>query len=180
MLESLHVWELPYIAAFQKAFHTPLFDLFFRTITLFDDKRVVATLVILVWIWAGWRWGAASALILLTSWMANTGLKNFLAEPRPYLLNPSLSTVVVNNPYGLPSGAAQTGFILAALFIYAHRSAWGWLAGIAFALSLSLSRIYIGVHFFSDLIGGWIVGGAVFSLFFLLLKIPAFAPLKRK
>lgn len=162
MLETLHLWELPYIQAFQKAMDIPFFDFFFRAITLFDDKRMVAAVVVLVWIFAGWRWGAVSAFLLILSWTANVLLKNLLEQPRPFLLDPSIAHNAVTNFYGLPSGAAQTAFILAALLIYANRSLWAWILGVIFALSLSFSRIYVGVHFFSDLIGGWIIGGVHF------------------
>ncbi len=179
MLESLHLWELPYIHAFQKAMDSPFLDFFFRTINLLDDKRVVAGVVVLIWIWGGWRWGAVSAFLLSLSGIVNYLLKNLFAEPRPVFFDPTIGPVLTDSPFGLPSGTAQTAVILAGLLIFAARGrAWAWIVGIAFGLSLSLSRVYIGVHFFSDLIGGWIVGAAIFSLLFLILKIPGFKRLK--
>lgn len=181
MLESLHLWELPYIQAFQKALDTPFFDFFFRGVTLLDDKLVLVVVVIAIGIWGGWRWGAVSAFLLSLSGIINYLLKNLFAEPRPAFLDPTIGPVLAHSPYGLPSGAAQTAMLLACLLIYAALGrAWAWIAGIAFGLSLSLSRVFIGVHFFTDLVGGWIVGAAIFSLFFLIIKIPLFKTLKNK
>lgn len=52
---------------------------------------------------------------------------------------------------------------------------WLWLASIALTLLVSFSRVYLGLHFVSDIIGGWILGGMLLtSYLYAQPKIEAF------
>jgi undecaprenyl-diphosphatase len=83
------------------------------------------------------------------------GLKEWIGRPRPYL-------ELLPNSLAFPSGhsaSSMTAFVAAALLAAAPRYR---RAAVAFALVLSLvvglTRIFLGVHWPSDVIGGWAFG----------------------
>jgi undecaprenyl-diphosphatase len=94
--------------------------------------------------------------------LLNLGLKAFFARMRPDLA----SALVVMRSYSFPSGHAMSSFItFGALAYLALRRPWPWAAksaGLAIALTIvvlvGLSRVYLGVHWASDIAGGWSAG----------------------
>lgn len=95
----------------------------------------------------------------------NAALKLFFHRARPdpahlYLVTPS-------HTGSFPSGHAMASMALvASLMIVAHarsvRPAWqtlGWIAGAAMVTTIALSRVFLGAHYPSDVLGG-IAGAA--------------------
>ncbi|MBL0339522.1 MAG: phosphatase PAP2 family protein [Bacteroidetes bacterium] len=104
-------------------------------------------------------------LLIVSSDQISVLIKNSFERLRP-CHDESLSFLVhtVRNKCGgkfgfVSSHAANT----MALFVYLlllTRNSNRWITGItaAFVMLVSYSRIYMGVHFPADIIGGWIVG----------------------
>jgi membrane-associated phospholipid phosphatase len=94
--------------------------------------------------------------------LLNLGLKAFFARMRPDLA----SALVVARSYSFPSGHAMGSFItFGALAYLALRQPWPWAAksaalavGVTIVLLVGLSRVYLGVHWASDIAGGWSAG----------------------
>ena len=113
------------------------------------------------------------------SWAAaDLVFKGFFAIPRPY---ETLETVQALFQYGsmdsYPSGHAAFFAGLAISLMFVHRRVG--LTMTVFAALIPIARVIAGVHFPFDIIGGWILGGAVaFSIFGLysLLKRPSIDP----
>jgi len=97
-----------------------------------------------------------------TGALLNLGLKLFFARIRPDLT----SALVVARWYSFPSGHAMDSFIaFGALAYIALRQPWPWAArsaALAIALTIvvlvGLSRVYLGVHWASDIAGAWSAG----------------------
>ena len=73
--------------------------------------------------------------------------------------------------FAYPSGHAALSIIYLAIGVLFARSAASpgariaWLVGgIVTAVAIGLSRVYLRVHYFTDVVGGWATGLAVFSL----------------
>jgi membrane-associated phospholipid phosphatase len=108
----------------------------------------------------------ASAIFVVvtagTGALLNLGLKMFFARMRPDLA----SALVALQSYSFPSGHAMGSFIaFGALAYLALRQPWPWAAksaGLAIAMTIvvlvGLSRVYLGVHWASDIAGGWSAG----------------------
>ena len=108
----------------------------------------------------------ASAIFLAVTAVAgsllNTGLKMIFARARPDLA----SALAVAASYSFPSGHAMNSFInFGALAYIALRQPWPWgakSAALAMALTLvvliGVSRVYLGVHWASDIAAGWSAG----------------------
>lgn len=93
----------------------------------------------------------------------NTLLKTWIARPRPAFADP-LATALY---FSFPSGHAMMSLITYGLLAYflfiGLRSAWLRVpitaALIGLILMIGVSRIYLGVHYLSDVAAGFVVGG---------------------
>jgi membrane-associated phospholipid phosphatase len=112
------------------------------------------------------RWMAASFILLasLTSVFIGEALKLLVASPRP-----SAELVRVVDPqqsYGFPSNTAFLSVVLLGMIVYLiwqpRRSLAVAALGILplVVLLIGLSRMYIGEHWATDVVGGWLFGGA--------------------
>lgn len=134
-----------------------------RGASLLGDPKVLipATLAIAAWLW--WRNHSRTALTLIAVTMAgravNSLVKLDVARERP-ALRPHL---MIEHTNSFPSGHATGSmiFFLALALLLAHRGRrrrWWAAAAVAVSLCVGLSRIMLGVHWPSDVVGGWAFG----------------------
>jgi undecaprenyl-diphosphatase len=163
-MHDFHLWELGIIKAFQQIRSTPL-DAFFKFLNFFDTFDFYLLFILIVWIGLYWKWGIKIFYLLLANLLANLFLKNLFQEPRPFQIDPSVGIIHVGG-FGMPSGAAQAATLLASFFILECKKRWMWILGISYAFLIGISRVYLGIHFFSDVLMGWFIGLCLFSLYF--------------
>jgi len=114
----------------------------------------------LYWAWDA-RLGGRLAVLLLGSNALNNVVKVLIGHPRPYWVDARVEARSVETSYGLPSGHAQLGlgvwgFLAQQARGDRRRLAWG-LAG-ALVFLISFSRVFLGMHFPTDILGGWVLG----------------------
>ncbi len=112
--------------------------------------------------------------MLLLSSLVNYGLKEYFLSPRPFHLDPSVGIIQVKG-LGFPSGAAQTVILLSGILITSCKGSWKWAVAFSYILLVSFSRIYLGVHFPTDILGGWGVGFGLLAIYLYVRP-----PLERK
>jgi undecaprenyl-diphosphatase len=83
-------------------------------------------------------------------------LKIIIARPRPNAIGSSWFLSTPADVYSFPSKHASTAFSLATSVIL-HRKVLGWIAAI-FAVLIAVSRIYLGAHYWSDILAGAVLG----------------------
>ncbi|MEV0616058.1 phosphatase PAP2 family protein [Nonomuraea sp. NPDC050404] len=82
-------------------------------------------------------------------------------QPRPYWIDSRIHPLSIEQSFGLPSGHAQIGTAgLGRLAAMAGRP-WAWCTAGAIVALVCLSRLYLGVHFISDVVAGVLLGLAV-------------------
>ncbi|MDQ3965469.1 MAG: phosphatase PAP2 family protein [Actinomycetota bacterium] len=150
---------------------TPALTAFFLVVTALGSIEAI-TLMSLVGavIFGAWRrW------LLFGTWVIAAGgsvvlillLKALFARPRPYFEQPLL----LEPYYSFPSGHAMEAVVLYGMLAYfamlALRS-WRARAAVVFGTSLlvlliGFSRMYLGVHYLSDVVAGFAAGGVWLS-----------------
>lgn len=89
--------------------------------------------------------------------IGNVFLKNVVARERPCWINQALEILIaVPNDYSFPSGHTLSSFI-AATIIMKYNGKMG-IAAYALAFAISFSRLYLYVHFPTDVLAGAILG----------------------
>nr|WP_123770937.1 phosphatase PAP2 family protein [Vulcaniibacterium tengchongense] len=110
-----------------------------------------------------------AAVALGGSALLNMATKAVFARDRPALWE----SIAPETTYSFPSGHAMGSMTLAAvLVLLAWRSRWRWpLAALmgAFVLLVGASRVYLGVHYPSDILAGWAAATAWAAASFLLV-----------
>ena len=84
--------------------------------------------------------------------VGNGILKNVIARARPSWIDPSIALLIPNpEDYSFPSGHTLASFE-AAIMIFLHNKKWGAVA-LIIATLISFSRLYLFVHFPTDVLG---------------------------
>lgn len=98
--------------------------------------------------------------IVLGTLIGVAGLKNLIARPRPCWLDASVPLLItVPTDYSFPSGHTLISAIGAVLLTKTDRR-FGYIA-IPLAVLIAFSRLYLYVHFPSDILGGAVLGAAI-------------------
>jgi undecaprenyl-diphosphatase len=144
------------------AWSGPLLDRVFQVVSLLGygygvvPFEIVFVLVLAVRRHAREAWFAG--LALWGSLLLNTPLKLVFERARPALWDP----LERHATYSFPSGHAMATATLASVLILLYwRTRWRWrvvAASLALVALVGLSRVYLGVHYPSDVIGGWAFG----------------------
>lgn len=135
---------------------------------------------------AGWIWilmavclmlfrktrkiGVTAACALIFSLLAtNLALKPLVARVRPYDLREGISLIIsAPTDYSFPSGHTSASFA-AAIAIFMQNKKWG-LAATLLACLIAISRLYLYVHFPTDILGGIIIGSLCGVLAYFLIR----------
>src|SRR5690606_21159620 len=112
--------------------------------------------------------GRRLAGLFLTSMWLNGLFKEYMVMPRP---DPTAVRVLADEPSpGFPSGHAQGAMTLWGYLALQLRRRWlAWLAVVIIVL-VSLSRLYLGVHFPGDVLGGLAIAAVLIVVYTLLTQ----------
>ncbi len=156
-------WGLGFIATLQ-GFRTPELDALFRFFTFLGDEEFYILLFSVVFWCVHAGSGARLAVLFLLSAFTNGVVKDVLRHPRPVDLNPAVQLSSWEG-YGLPSGHAQNAAAVWGFVALWARRPWVWIAAGLLTFLIGLSRIYLGVHFPTDVLGGWLLGAGLLAIF---------------
>lgn len=174
--------------------HHPLLDTVFLIVTQLGSGWIAVPLVGAIIAMVTPRQYLVKALLCaaiagIFSGTCNTQVKRFVDRPRPLLYFNQADTRayevhVVGTPFkrrSFPSGHASTAFAAATILAAFYRRLF-FLSFVP-ALCIAWSRIYLGVHFPLDIVGGAMIGaGTAFCtvwLFFCFTRLPKPLPLRR-
>ncbi|WP_338832737.1 Phosphatidylglycerophosphatase B [Moorella humiferrea] len=144
---------------------------FFKFITFFGTPAffypATAILSLIYYFWRQWRGFAAVIITMVASWIIMEGLKLSFHRNRP-----ALDPLQTASGYSFPSGHAMMGTVFFALLAL-------WLikkvplplrrvippVTVIFLFLLGYSRIYLGVHYPTDILAGYAAGTSIFAIF---------------
>ena len=116
-----------------------------------------------------WREATFAGVSFAGSALLNMATKQFFQRDRPTLWE----SIAPEHTFSFPSGHAMGSATLAMVVVLlCWHTRWRWLAVVvagSFALLVGISRIYLGVHYPSDILGGFAAGIAWVSGVYLVL-----------
>ena len=92
--------------------------------------------------------------------IGNGFLKNIIARERPCWIDENIKLLIPRpDDYSFPSGHTLASFE-AAVMIYLHNKKWG-IISLILAVAIAFSRMYLFVHFPTDILAGMILGTGI-------------------
>ena len=129
------------------------------------STKVIVPLVAVGAIWLLWRRRWVSAGLLVLAWGGSVGLYNLakpvVDRPRP----PAGIQLQTAAGSSFPSGHATQSlstFLAVMVVLVATSSRWrlpGWVLVAVLAGAIGWSRVYLGMHWATDVAAGWLIGG---------------------
>ena len=140
----------------------PVFDVIMPFITDLDNWRIPILIVFLLLLIFGGKKGRIVALLVvlvltLTDQLSSFVLKSWIKRVRPCFVVEGVRLLIhQSRSYSFPSSHAANMAAMATLFSVKYRRYTAVF--IAIAATVAYSRIYVGVHYPSDVLGGIFVG----------------------
>lgn len=151
---NILLWIQEYI---RNDFLTPIF----KFITHLGDEGYVwiAIAVILLFVKKYRKVGLMVGASLLGSLVFNNMLvKNLVARPRPYRMIETLSILIPEpGEYSFPSGHTSSSFAAGVVLYLMLPKKYG-VPAMILAFLIGISRLYVGVHYPTDVLGGMVMG----------------------
>lgn len=180
--EEIYELGLQIIRAVQTVKSEPL-TLFMKAVSFLSDPIAYALFLPFIFLCIDEKRGMRLIMSVFFSASINSGIKNALKIPRPYELDPSVGLDTVHG-YSKPSGHSQASAAFWPYFTHLFcrkvnptddvtgtkngqrptlRRPLKLLLAIGLPLLIGFSRVYLGVHYPSDVLIGWILGFLISS-----------------
>ena len=155
-------------------FKTDYFTGFYKFITFFaSEVMILLVSLVLIIVFKNKKYGAFALLNAISILILNILLKLIFMRDRPYDL-----MIITESGYSFPSGHAMAslgfyGFIIYLLWHFNIIKRMKILFSIMLSiliLLIGMSRIYLGVHYASDVLAGYMVSGAYLILYITFIR----------
>lgn len=142
-------------------------------LTLFGETLFLIVLVCSIYWLFDKKYGERLVVTTFTSLTVNAFLKTAVARPRPYVAGvvsrvdidtPLISTVSLENNVSFPSGHSQMSAGMFITSAFRFKKLWAWILFPLLTLGVMCSRLYLGVHYPTDVLVGASLGAA-FAVF---------------
>ncbi len=147
------------IILFLQSYKTPFLDYLFQRITMLGEQSFFIILACwFTWCYdkeTGWRAG----FIFLTGIVLNSVLKDIFCIQRPIGKGSIISQrIYTAGGYSFPSGHTQNAALFWGALMKIYRKKFLYISGTVIVILVGVSRLYLGVHWPSDVIGGALIG----------------------
>ena len=163
-------WEFSFLYFLQELHHPVLDKIMVFITSLGNDGLFWIGLAVLMVFFKKYRKCAVSIGIslILMELIGNVILKDLIMRDRPCWIDPTVELLVkAPSSYSFPSGHTFAGFASAVTVFLNHKKEG--IAAIVLAALIAFSRMYIFVHFPTDILGGMVFGTGVAVLVYYMV-----------
>lgn len=161
-MDGLHLLSFELIQALQT--FSPSLDAAMDAISFLG--RTEFYLIFIPYIY--WAVDASLGLRMLLALVAvdftNSTTKILLRQPRPYWFG-QVEGLSEEPTYGYPSGHAADSLGFWGYLAYRVKKSWLSFLVVVIVLLVGISRLYLGMHYIHDVLGGWALGAVVLWIF---------------
>lgn len=159
-MNALNQFEIGILDFIRNNFSCKFLDYFFVAITSLSNKGIfwIVLAVVLLCFKKTRKTGIyLGAVLLIGEILGNQILKKVFERPRPYTVNPNVTLIVDKlSSFSFPSGHSRCA-VECSIAIFANNKKWG-IAAIVVAVLTCLSRMYLYVHYPTDVLAGAALG----------------------
>ena len=165
--------ELKILDWFQ-TLHIPVLDKFMTSVTKLGNAGIfwIILTVLFLLIPKMRKTGVVmAAALIIDLLLCNVLLKNLVARTRPYDVNTGIQLLVAKlRDYSFPSGHTAASFASATALYFAGEKKL-WKPALVLACLIAVSRLYLYVHYPTDVLGGVVIGIIAGYLGYRLVKV---------
>ena len=158
----MNAFEISFLHSLHDTLACPFLDAFLSAVTHLGDSGIfwVALALVLILIPKTRKIGVHMGLALLFGLIVcNLGLKPVIHRIRPYDLDPTFTLLIPpEHDFSFPSGHTAASFE-GAVSLFMHDKRWG-TAALVLAATIAFSRLYLTVHYPTDVLAGIVLGTA--------------------
>ncbi len=155
-------FEIQFLDWIQNCVRTPLGDAVMPVLTSFSNNGEIWIILgaVLLLFKKTRKLGIALLLALaLDGIICNKILKPLIARPRPFIVNPAAKVLVeLPSSYSFPSGHTAVSFSGAMALVFGKAKKWLWIPAVVMASVIAFSRLYVYVHYLTDILAGIALG----------------------
>ena len=147
---------------------SPAMDIPFKALTFLGEEAFFLLVLPFIYWCINRSLGARIILLFLFSAWINASAKIIADQPRPFEYDPRIKKLAQAGGGGLPSGHTQGAVVFWGYLAASYSRRWLWIIAAGLIVLIPLSRLYLGVHFPIDLIGGYVLGAGLLIPFLYL------------
>jgi len=148
------------IIVWLQSFRSDFFDALFQFFTMFGEELVIIGILGFIYWCYDKKTGEQIGITVFISLVLNSVIKTVVQRQRPYLIDSRIDNVrpSTSGGYSFPSGHTQgAASVFGSLAIWMKKR-WLTVVSTVIIVLVAISRMYIGVHFLSDVIVGGLLG----------------------
>ncbi len=115
--------------------------------------------------------GMRVGVVILMSSSVVDIIKMLCRFPRPYWIFSKVQAFAQETTFGLPSGHTQKAVAIWGTLATTYKKTWLWILSIFMIIMVAISRLYLGVHFLSDVMIGLLIT-ILFIVIYMKLETP--------
>jgi membrane-associated phospholipid phosphatase len=167
-MELIIQWGLSFIEHIQQI-QSPFLISLFQFFTILGNEVFYLIFFPFVLWCINFKLGIKIGILFLISVYINGLVKILLEQPRPFDILPKVKLYTAEG-FGFPSGHAQGSILIWCSIAYYRQQKIIWCLAFCLTFLIGFSRIYLGVHFPHDVVGGWVLGGLIFFIYHYKIK----------